>query len=469
MKKTIVIIICLLLAVCLAISATSAEEATEAVLIGAASESEDAAAADEEERDIFALPWDELTPQEQQRRAEVEAFEKDPGLREELAKEAENAKRDYETYKLNGSVTLSVIEKAVLSNNLTVLGIEENIAMIDEIDYDELLDDLRKAINTLSDAEWALMSLSGTPYADSYRLDQISSQSDTLNDQYDDIKSGKMQRDNDATVRMLRSTEKQLVMAAENLFMTQKGLELTDSGLERQLAALGRTGKELNLRYQKGQISRLALSEYENGVTQLKSGKETLEMNISLLSMQLRNLLGTDLGRALVLKEPSLPSGRLLAAMSLEDDLATAKKNSYQLYDARKSYLEAEKDWKDVRYDYGDKPDGDDYRRGEHQWKNAQYTYDATVNSFELSFRGLYYKVKDCEQIITAAQSAQATAEKQYQAAKLKAEYGQISQNELLKAADDLSEAKDKVKSAGYDLISAYNNYRHAVNDGIIN
>ena len=86
-----------------------------------------------------------------------------------------------------------------------------------------------------------------------------------------------------------------------------------------------------------------------------------------------------------------------------------------------------------------------------------------------LSFRTLYYQVKDNEQIVSAAREAVAQAEKKYQADALRYQYGQISQNELKKTSDSLEDARDKLTDAGYDLISSYNTYMHAVNDGIIN
>ena len=487
MKKIMPIIAAVMLVLSLAFWAASADEPMDVRLVDAPAEegsqtgtgdealntSGSAITAAEEERDIFALPWDELTPYEQQQRALVEAFAEEERVREEAAAAAEEAERElaakYEAYEIGGSVSMGVIERAVLGNNLTVLGIEENIAILDEIDYSKLYEDLRKGLNTLSDAQWALQSLSSTPFADSYRLDQVKSQYDTLSDQFEDIKTGKMQSDNAGTVWMLRSTEKQLVMAAENLFMTQKDLELTDRGLARQLAALERTGKELDVRYEKGQVSKLAVSEFENGVTQLKSGRKTLEMNISLLSMQLKNLLGASLDKNLRLEAPALPTGSQLAAMDPEKDLNKAKEASYSLYDAKKTLDQAEEDWMDIYKDHYWEPEKEDYKRGEHTWKSAQYTYDSTVNSFELSFRTLYYQVKDNEQIVSAAREAVAQAEKKYQADALRYQYGQISQNELKKTSDSLEDARDKLTDAGYDLISSYNTYMHAVNDGIIN
>jgi outer membrane protein TolC len=104
-----------------------------------------------------------------------------------------------------------------------------------------------------------------------------------------------------------------------------------------------------------------------------------------------------------------------------------------------------------------------------HTWQAAQHTYNATLQSFENSFRTLYYQVQDYKQVLDAAKTALSVEQHNYQVDQLKYDQGTISQNTLLEAKDDLSAAQDKVTSAAIDLFSAYNNYRWAVDYGILN
>ena len=54
-------------------------------------------------------------------------------------------------------------------------------------------------------------------------------------------------------------------------------------------------------------------------------------------------------------------------------------------------------------------------------------------------------------------------------AAALQFELGKISQNELLDAEDAVAAAEDSLAGAQIDLFSAWNNYRWAVDSGILN
>ena len=60
-------------------------------------------------------------------------------------------------------------------------------------------------------------------------------------------------------------------------------------------------------------------------------------------------------------------------------------------------------------------------------------------------------------------------SEDSFAAAQLKFEQGTISQNALLEAKDKVSAAQETVDGAEIDLFSAYNNYRWAVDRGILN
>ena len=71
--------------------------------------------------------------------------------------------------------------------------------------------------------------------------------------------------------------------------------------------------------------------------------------------------------------------------------------------------------------------------------------------------------------LLDAAQTALAVEQDNYAVSQLKYEQGNLSENDLLEAQDKVSEAQETVDGAANDLFSAYNNYRWAVEYGILN
>ena len=110
-----------------------------------------------------------------------------------------------------------------------------------------------------------------------------------------------------------------------------------------------------------------------------------------------------------------------------------------------------------------------EFRNVQRTWKAAQYTYNNTVQNYELKFRTLYAQVKDCHQIWEAAKVSLACEQSSYAVSELKFQQGTISRNALLTAGDGLREAEEKVRSAAEDLFSTYNTYCWAVQHGILN
>ena len=82
---------------------------------------------------------------------------------------------------------------------------------------------------------------------------------------------------------------------------------------------------------------------------------------------------------------------------------------------------------------------------------------------------GFYRDSVDILRRMDAARTALAVEQDNYAVDQLKYEQGTISENTLLTAKDDLDTAQDTVNTAQRNLFSAYNNYRWAVDYGILN
>ena len=369
-----------------------------------------------------------------------------------------------------GTVSFANVERRMRGNNLTILTLDQTIETLKDIDYEKMEKDLRDAVNGIASSQFATIQMSGfEPMGSSLVLSSLQQQYDALKEQFDAVRKGELQEDNEGLIRQLKNGQDQVVLAGEATYLALVELETQEGALERQLAALNRTVEELELRYQLGQISALQLQQAKSGRTQLASGLETLRMNLRNLKLQFEVLLGAE--QTGNIQPGSVPevTEQELSAMDVEKDLLAAKEKSYDLYDAAKKLEDAQEEYKDAVKEHNANENKPEFRAAKRTWQAAQYTYSDAVQSYELKFRTLYAQVQDYKQISDAAKVALACEQASCEAAELKYQQGTISQNALLDARDSLQTAKEKASSAASDLFSSYNTYRWAVEHGVLN
>lgn len=381
-----------------------------------------------------------------------------------------------------GNVSFVNLDSQVRKNNCNVLALGETIKSLKAIDYKawrkgtyQQLVALGNEISSLENVEIPLTGNDAQDPINQQLLAMMKSSSmktlqqayASLDATYKDLRNGKMQDDNEATIRQLQNAQDQIVMATESLYVALVQMQINCSALDRSSAALDRTIQEMELRYSMGQISALTLQEVKVGRTSLESGKATMEMNVRKLRSQLEMMLGGELTGEIQIQPLNRVSSQQLDEMDLEKDLEKAKRVSYDIYSADHAWENAKADYSQAKKNFAK----GDYQldMARHSENAAEYTYDATVQNFENGFRTLYYQVKDYQQILSAAETALAVEEASCAAAQLKYEQGTLAYNKLLDARDELADARDKVDTAAIDLFSAYNNYRWAVNSGILN
>ena len=397
-----------------------------------------------------------------------------------------------------GTLSFENLGARMKEKSYALLALEESIALVESTDYEKVEQELRDGLNEIADAQWGMTALGsagtaalskvptteGSPDASDHALagavntvgaavgrlasQSLQTQYDALRERFDDVRDGKLQRDNEGVVRQLKSMENNTVQMMQNVYITLLGLEEQSAALARQDAALDRTLAELELRYQLGQISTMTLEQAKAGKIQLESGKATLDMNITALRRQLNAMVGEELTAPLTLGALPAVTAEQLSAMDVEKDLQKAKAASYDLYAAKKTLDDADEEYDDsgAKSYYNER----DYKKvqARHKWQSAQYTYNATVQKYELTFRSLCDKVKDCAQILSAAKVSLECEHSDLAAAQLKYEQGTISENALHTAEDELYTAQDTVSGAERDLFTAYNNYRWAVEYGLL-
>ena len=367
-----------------------------------------------------------------------------------------------------GTLTFENLEHRMRENNLTLLALEENIQAIRVIDYDEMYEDIRQALNEIASAQWTMIT--SVPMGmGSMMASSLDAQYDALREQFEAIKDGELQKDNEDAIWQLQTLQDQMVLAGETTYLGVVELENSLETVDRNLETLDRTLQELELRYELGQISSQTLEQTRASRTALLSTRQTLVSNLSNYKLQLELMAGGELnGQVQLGALPQVTDGQL-AAMDLEADLAAAKEASYDLYEAQLTLDDAKETYDDAGGDGYHNKDNYEWQAANHQWNAARYTHDAAVQNFETAFRTLYLQVKDCKQVLDAAGTALAVEQSNYAVTQLKYEQGSVSYNALLEAQDSVDEAQDAVDTAANDLFSAYHTYRWAVDRGILN
>ena len=382
---------------------------------------------------------------------------KDETAAEETAQTAPDAE---------GTLRFENLSARMKTGYYTVMSLEENIAAIECIDYDKMYEDLRDGLNQIAEAQWMMLQIPGA--GETYTYKSLQDQYDALRKTFDDIKDGKLQQDNADLVRQLRDAENQLLMAGQTLYINLLGLEDQTAALTRQTAALDRTIEEVKLRYELGQVSAMTLQQTEAGKAQAESGKAALDAAVAQLRRQLNAMTGEELTAPLTLNALPGVTAEQLSAMDVEKDLEKAKAVSYDLYAAKLTLDDADEEYKDKARDLGYNEDNYEYIAVKHRWQAAQYTYNAAVQNFELSFRSLYDSVQSYASALNAAKVSLECERSDLAAAQLRYEQGTISENALHTAEDELYTAQDTVSGAERDLFTAYNNYRWAVDYGLL-
>ena len=381
---------------------------------------------------------------------------KDETAAEETAQTAPDAE---------GTLSFENLSARMKTGYYTVMSLEENIAAIECLDYDKMYEDLRDNLNLIADYQWGMIQAG---QSGSYAYETLEQRYNNARKTFDDIKDGKLQKDYADTVRQLRNMQDSLTAMGESLYVNLLSLEDQSAALIRQTAALDRTIEEVKLRYELGQVSAMTLQQTEAGKAQVESGKAAIDAAAAQLRRQLNAMIGEELTAPLTLNALPEVTAEQLAAMDVEKDLEKAKAASYDLYAAKLTLEDADEEYKDKAGDLGYNEDNYEYIAVKHQWQAAQYTYNAAVQNFELSFRSLYDSVQSYASALNAAKVSLECERSDLAAAQLRYEQGTISENALHTAEDELYTAQDTVSGAERDLFTAYNNYRWAVDYGLL-
>ncbi|MBE7002838.1 MAG: TolC family protein [Ruminococcaceae bacterium] len=368
-----------------------------------------------------------------------------------------------------GTLTFENLRARMLRHYYPLRALQESIDDLENRDYDWRYEDLRDNINSLVSYQW-MMTTMNPLITETASYQALDTQYRQMRKEFEDIDSGKTQQEDQDTLRQYRNAQEQAVVAGESLYVALLDMMAKDAALTRQIAQLDRTVQELELRYEFGQIPELTLAQARSGRTQAVSGQKTLQMNIEAYLLQLKSMVGADLGEPLSLGVLPTVTEEQLAAMDLEADLARAMEASYELFDAKKQLDDFKKDTYDKVHDsLGSNEKRFEVSQVNHALQALKYNYESTLLNYELNFRTLYAQVRDCAQVLEAKRDALSAQELSYGVSALKFEQGNISANALADAADELATARDAVSDAERELFSHFRSYQWAVEYGILN
>ncbi len=411
----------------------------------------------------------------------------------------------------DGTLAFSQIGERVKANNLTLKAAEESLKQAKAMDWDDAIDEMEDAIdnldiqisqllngstNQLATANAALtasldkVSVSGKKIENlgdvinsainvsmlktlaqygQMQAESLKSTKESLEDQLDDLKEQKQdyQKTLKDTERQIDYAADQTISGAESLYLTILSTQLQLDGLKNNtLASTQRSLKEIELRYQLGQVSKLTLTQVQNGYESLESSITSLENTVSTLYSSLQSLMGdVPTGKLRLLDTPSVTADEL-SYLNYASDLSKAKENSYTLYTADRAVEDAEDAMNDARRDEG--KNSYQYKMAEYAYQSSIYKKDAAVASFEASFLNLYKAIAPAQTALAAKQSALAYEQQMYAVAEKKYQLGNLSANALQDAKDTLDSAQRDVEAAQLDLFTAYHSYDQAVKLGLV-
>lgn len=411
----------------------------------------------------------------------------------------------------DGTLAFSQIGERVKANNLTLKAAQESLKQAKAMDWDDAIDEMEDAIDNLDiqisqllngssaqleqakkDLDSSLSSvitskdnLSGlgsviqntitvstlttlSQYG-KMQAESLKSTKESLEDQLDDLKEQKQdyQKTLKDTERQIDYAADQTISGAESLYLTILSTQLQLDGLKNNtLASTQRSLKEIELRYQLGQVSKLTLTQVQNGYESLASSITSLENTVSTLYSSLQSLMGdVPTGKLQLLDTPSVTANEL-SYLNYASDLSKAKEKSYTLYTADRAVEDAEDAMNDARRDEG--KNSYQYKMAEYAYQSSLYKKDAAVASFEASFLNLYKAIAPAQTALAAKQSALAYEQQMYAVAEKKYQLGNLSANALQDAKDTLDSAQRDVEAAQLDLFTAYHSYDQAVKLGLV-
>lgn len=247
--------------------------------------------------------------------------------------------------------------------------------------------------------------------------------------------------------RQFANTENQIVVGAQTAYL---GIITIGQGLDtldRNLAMLDRNITVVEKQVELGMASQLTLDNLKQTRRTAAAQRETLVKQQTATENQLSLLMGKPVSTTV--KPTTVPqvTEKQLRDMDYNKDLEEALKNSYSIWVKQDAVRSASNDYED------------DVTSTLDAYEAAKINLEAEKDSVTNSFRALYDDVQDKKRLVTEAQAALETQQKNFGASAKQYQIGMISKNDYLDAQDELTAKEEALSTAQNDLFTAYNTY----------
>lgn len=239
------------------------------------------------------------------------------------------------------------------------------------------------------------------------------------------------------SISQIDQARNQLVIGAKNLYIAYNSLVDQQDELRRSLDVFDKSLAASQKQYELGMITELALENTKSARTAISAGIDTLDLEIASLKRSFNTMVGRNYNQGLTIKSLPQPDTAYVEKIKFSDDLEDAY-NNYMGFGGSASI------------------------------PSNNENFDEEKGSFGASFRKLYESIGDKQRQLEKEQATLALEQRNYDASKKRYDLGMLSSLALTSAQDKLDTQKAKVHTAESNLFSAIEQYKWALDFGII-
>ena len=253
-----------------------------------------------------------------------------------------------------------------------------------------------------------------------------------------------------STKKQLDNAADQIVMGAQTQYITLVTIDNNITALERSISAIDRTTPVMEKQLEIGMVSELDLKTLQNQRDTAQSSLESIINQKETLQNSLSVMLGNDANTTVTVE--GLPDISYdIKKINYTQDLESAMKNSYTIWQKQDALKKASNDYED------------DVTSTLDAYDAAKLDLEAAKVQTENSFKALYETLLEKQRLLEQANENLTLAEQNFKVSEVKYNIGNISKLEYENAKDTLESSKDAIKTAEVELFTAYNNYQWGI------
>ena len=274
---------------------------------------------------------------------------------------------------------------------------------------------------------------------------ELSAQMEQLNSPSDE--------DMDKNKKQFKQIEQQLIWGSQSMYMAYLNLSLQIDDMKVNLNSVSNTIKSLEKRFELGQVSQLDVENAKIGVTTLESAIKSMEVEQTKLLMDINTMLGRDFDTSLSLSKEINPDLDYFNNIVFADDLKLALDNSFTYYNKQETLKDA-----------NDLNKNEDSDASQNNVDMATLNVEIEAEKIETALTKLFMSIPEKQRLLDVEKEILALKQKNVDAAKLKFEKGMISNLELDEVLNEYNAQNSKIITANFNLFTAIEQYKWALN-----